>query len=154
MPPVPGGSQRPASETDLGLSAKPGEYDVTITTTSGLIYVDRLELEFNRRRGIHAFYGFYEDRFDKLETIAWNRIERIDIQGVMPQTLFEQAILSREDQNYRRETMFETRIRFKDQTTILFYAIIPKLRGEKDFRLWELTMTNNAPQVEYIEFNR
>ena len=54
----------------------------------------------------------------------------------------------------RADQAHETRITYKDGTTALFYAIISQLRGEKDFQIWERSMSSNALGVEYIEFNR
>jgi hypothetical protein len=157
-----GGSAPPGSKPDTGAPSgagaedpdAPGEYNVTINTRSGSLYIDKLELEFNRRRGIHAFYGFFEDQIDRLTTVPFADLERLDILEPMSHDLFDQAVLGREEMNLRRDQAFETRLYYKDQSTARFYAIIPKLRGEKDYQIWELPMTNNAAAIEFIEFNR
>ncbi len=132
------------------------EFNVTITTRAGQFYVDDLEVEFNRRRGIHAFYGFYRDAYDKLVTVPFRDLARVDFLGPMPISLFDQAIVGREQMNIQEENAFEVRLTYKDLHQEQFFAIIPKLRGEKDFTLWELNLTNanNAGGIDYIEFNR
>ena len=157
--PHPGPQAVPAPPADEGipepLGTAHGEiFNVTIFTATGQVYVDKLEVEFNRRRGIHSFYGFYRDAWDKLVTIPFRDLLRVDFLGPMPPELFDQAIIGRESMNLHLENAFETRLTFRDQNQEEFYAIIPKLRGEKDFQLWEMSLNSRAMPIQYIEFNR
>jgi hypothetical protein len=129
-------------------------YNVTINSTAGQILVDKLEIEWNRRRGIHAFYGFYRDAYSEMATIPFRDLKRIDFLGPMPQDYFEQAIIGREDMNLRYAFSFTTKLTFWDGRQEEFYAIVPKFRGEKDLELWEFNMDNSFMGVAYIEFDR
>jgi hypothetical protein len=132
------------------------EFNVTMVTQTGQFYVDNLEIEFNRRRGIHAVFGFYRDSFDNLVNVPFRDLSRIEFLGPMPSSLFDQARVGRENLNLSQDFAFRTRLTFKDQRQSEFFAFIPKLRGERDFTLWELSLSNvnNAAGIQYIEFNR
>ena len=129
-------------------------YNVSITTPTGQFLVDKLEIEFNRRRGIHEFYGFYRDQYDQMARIPFYQLERVDFLGAMPPQLFEQAIIGREHENLQQHQAFEVRLRFREGNQETFFAIIPKFRGEKDLQLWEFAMSNRTIPIDYIEFDR
>ncbi len=129
-------------------------YNVSITTPTGQFLVDKLEIEFNRRRGIHEFYGFYRDQYDQMVRIPFYQLERVDFLGAMPAQLFEQAIIGREHENLQQHQAFEVRLRFREGNQETFFAIIPKFRGEKDLQLWEFAMSNRTIPIDYIEFDR
>jgi hypothetical protein len=145
----------PAEGIPDALTTDRGEiYNVTIYSTGGQIFVDKLEIEFNRRRGIHAFYGFYRDDYAEMLSIPFRDLLRVDFLGPMPPSMFDQAIIGREDQDLRREYAFELRLTYRDNRQEEFFAIIPKLRGEKDYQLWEFTMNSAVQAIDYIEFSR
>jgi hypothetical protein len=129
-------------------------FNVTIYTDAGPIYVDKLELEFNQRRGIHAFYGFRRDAYEQMVTIPFADLDRVDFVDGIPPSTFDQIILGREDQNLRSESGFELMLTYRDGRTEPFYAFIPRLRGEKDFLIWERGLNSVSKDIEYIEFNR
>jgi len=130
-------------------------YNVTIRTAGGAqILVDKLEIEWNRRKGIHAFFGFYPDQYDHYATVPFGELERIDFLGPMPPSLFDQAEIGRETSNMAYINAFRTRLYFWDGRQQEFYAVVPKFRGEKDLALWEMVMTNDAMPVATIEFDR
>lgn len=133
----------------------PGEtFNVTMYTTSGQFTVDKLEIEFNHRRGIHEFYGFYRDAYAEMKRIPFGDLLRVEFLGEMPQALFEQAIVGREQMNLRQDQAFTVRLTFKDQSQREFFAIIPKFRGEKDLQLWEYNMSSKNQTIQRIEFDR
>jgi hypothetical protein len=129
-------------------------YNVTINTFAGQLIVDKLEIEFNRRRGIHEFYGFYRDQYDQMERVGFDLLERVDFLGEMPRELFDQAIIGREQEHLRADQAFTVLLYFRDRPQETFFAIIPKFRGEKDLQLWELPMNNATMVIDYIDFNR
>ncbi|NNF07238.1 MAG: hypothetical protein HKN21_10800 [Candidatus Eisenbacteria bacterium] len=129
-------------------------YNVTLYTNAGPVYVDKFELEFNRRRGIYGFYGFFQDRYERFELVSFKDLERIDILKPMDRGVFDQILVGKEEMRLRPEQAFETRLTYRTGETSRFYAIISKFRGEKDFRLWELGMTGNNAGIQYIEFDR
>jgi hypothetical protein len=129
-------------------------YNVTFNSSAGQVLVDKLEIEWNKRRGIHSFYGFYRDDYQEMATIPFRDLKRVDFLAPMPQDLFEQAIIGREDLNLRYHHTFTTRLTFWDGRQEEFYAIIPKFRGEKDLELWEFNMDNTFLSVAYIDFDR
>lgn len=157
-----GGSAKGETATGELIERPPAEivtdpkdtYNVTINTLGGQLIVDKLEIEFNRRRGIHEFYGFYRDRYDKMERIGFNLLKRVDFEGEMPREIFDQATIGREQEHLRPEQAFTLLLYFKNGNQETFYAIIPKFRGEKDLQLWELPMNNANRVIDYIEFNR
>jgi len=150
--PPPASEGTPSPIPDTGAQ----EFNVTMVTQTGQFYVDKLEIEFNRRRGIHSVFGFYRDSFDKLVNIPFAELSRIQFLGPMPQSMFEQARVGRESLNLSEDFAFQLRLTFKDQRQSEFFAFIPKLRGERDFTLWELSLSNanDAGGIQYIEFNR
>lgn len=129
-------------------------YNVTISSGGSLFPVDKLEIEFNRRRGIHQFYGFYRDDYSELQRVSFRELQRVDFLGQMPAPIFDQATFGKEQLNLRREHAFEVRFTYKDGRQEDFYAFIPKFRGEKDLQLWEFSMNSNRRVFDYIEFNR
>jgi len=129
-------------------------YNVTLYTNAGQFPVDKLEIEFNRRRGIHEFYGFYRDSYDRMARIPFGELERVDFLGQMPPAIFDQATIGRENENLRLDNAFEVRLTYKDNRQEDFFAIIPKFRGEKDLELWEFSMNSKNNVIQYIEFNR
>jgi hypothetical protein len=145
----------PAGKPPEAIVTQPGEvFNVTIYTSGGQLYVDKLEVEFNRRRGIHAFYGFYRDQYAEMATIPFSSLRRIDFDGQMPVGLFDQATIGREAMNLDRDYAFQVQLTYTDQRREEFFALIPKLRGERDFVLWEQTMNSTVKQIDYIEFDR
>jgi hypothetical protein len=132
----------------------PGVFNVTITNQAGQFLIDALEIEFNRRRGIHTFFGFYRDAYHQPANIPFEQLERVDFRGMMPPELFDQAMIGREDLNLSRDVAFELTLTYKDQRQELFYAFIPKIRGIFDFKPWEVGMANNSLGIQIIEFNR
>jgi hypothetical protein len=129
-------------------------FNVTFLTTGGQFQVDKLEIEFNRRRGIHHFFGFYRDAYDEMERIPFSELRRVDFVGEMPPILFDQAIVGREQMNLRQDQAFTVRLIFKDYSQKEFFAIIPKFRGEKDLQLWEYNLSNRNQVFQTIEFDR
>jgi hypothetical protein len=129
-------------------------FNVTIYATNGQFLVDKLEIEFNRRRGIHEFYGFYRDAYSEMKRIPFRDLVRVEFLGEMPPALFDQAIVGREQMNLRQDQAFTVRLTFKDQSQREFFALIPKFRGEKDLELWEYNMSNKNQTIERIEFDR
>jgi hypothetical protein len=129
-------------------------FNVTLTTSQGQILVDKLEIEFNRRRGIHELYGFYRDSYRDMVRIPFADLKRIDFLRQMPQHDFEQAIIGREDQRLTLQTAFEVKLTHKDDRQESFYAMIPMFRGEKDLNLWEWPMDSRNNAIQYIEFDR
>jgi hypothetical protein len=152
MGPPPASQATPEPIPDTGGE----EFNVTMVTRTGQFYVDKLEVEFNRRRGIHSFFGFYRDSYDQMVNVPFRELSRVEFLGPMPPSLFDQARVGRESLNLSEDFAFRVRLTFKDQRQSEFFAFIPKLRGERDFTLWELTLTNanNAGGIQYIEFNR
>ncbi len=137
------------------ISTDRGEvFNVTVQTPTGQFYVDKLEIEFNRRKGIHALYGFYRDSYKELVTIPFRDLKRIEFQGAMSADLFDQAIVGRENMTLDPNAAFDLTLTYRDQHQQEFFAIIPKFRGEKDFQLWEFPMDNHAKAIDYIDFNR
>ncbi len=156
-PPTPRVTDRnaPAGKPPEAVVTQPGDvFNVTIYTSSGQIYVDKLEIEFNRRRGIHAFYGFYRDQYEEMVTIPFSELRRVDFEGQMPIGLFDQAIIGREAMELSRDYAFQVQLTYQDQRREEFFALIPKFRGERDFVLWELTMNSSVKQMDYIDFDR
>jgi hypothetical protein len=155
-----GADQAPAPADEIARPAPPiatdrGEiYNVTIHTGASQFLVDKLEIEFNRRRGIHEFYGFYRDSYDTMARVPFTDIERVEFLGEMPVPVFEQAIVGREQENLHQENAFRVRITFRDSRQEEFFAIIPKFRGEKDLQLWEFPMSNRNPVIAYIDYDR
>lgn len=129
-------------------------YNVTIYTTNGQFPVDKLEIEFNHRRGIHEFYGFYRDSYSRMARIPFGDLERVDFLGQMPPAIFDQATIGRENENLSLDNAFEVRLNYKDGRQEDFFAIIPKFRGEKDLELWEFSLNAKKNVIQYIEFNR
>lgn len=129
-------------------------FNVTISAAGSLFPVDKLEIEFNRRRGIHEFYGFYRDKYSQLDKVPFRDLQRVDFLGQMPAVTFDQATLGKENLNLRLEHAFQVRFTFKDGRQEDFFAFIPKFRGEKDLQLWEFSMNSNRRAFDYIEFNR
>jgi len=153
-PPVGGGGKAiqpppPAITTDRGVI-----FNVTITGQGGQILVDKLEIEFNRRRGIHELYGFFLDSYTEMVRIPFAEIKRIDFRGGMPQSAFEQAIIGREDQNLLPQQAFEVQLTYRDDSKKSFYAFIAMFRGEKDLVLWEFGMDSRSNSILFIEFDR
>lgn len=156
-PPTPRVADRngPAGRPPEAVVTQPGDvFNVTIYTSGGQIYVDKLEVEFNRRRGIHAFYGFYRDQYEEMVTIPFSALRRADFEGQMPIGLFDQAIIGREAMELSRDYAFQVQLTYKDQRREEFFALIPKLRGERDYVLWEATMNSSVKQMDYIDFDR
>jgi len=129
-------------------------FNVTLTTNQGQILVDKLEIEFNRRRGIHELYGFYRDQYRDMVRLPFADLKRIDFLRQMPPHDFEQAIIGREDQRLLLQWAFEVKLTHKDDRQESFYAIIPMFRGEKDLNLWEYPMDSRSSPIQYIEFDR
>jgi len=129
-------------------------FNVTLTTNQGQILVDKLEIEFNRRRGIHELYGFYRDSYRDMVRIPFLDLKRIDFLRQMPPHDFEQAIIGREDQRLLLQNAFEVKLTHRDDRQESFYAIIPMFRGEKDLNLWEYPMDSRSNPIQYIEFDR
>jgi hypothetical protein len=129
-------------------------FNVTLTTNQGQILVDKLEVEFNKRRGIHELYGFYRDQYQDMARMPFADLKRIDFIRQMPQHDFEQAIIGREDQRLVQQWAFEVKLTHKDDSQESFYAIIPMFRGEKDLNLWEYPMDSRSNPIQYIEFDR
>ena len=129
-------------------------FNVTLTTNQGQILVDKLEIEFNKRRGIHEFYGFYRDQYQDMVRVPFADLKRIDFIRQMPQHDFEQAIIGREDQRLLYQNAFDVKLTHKDDRQESFYAIIPMFRGEKDLNLWEYPMDARNNPIQYIEFDR
>lgn len=129
-------------------------FNVTFYTNTGQFLVDKLEIEFNHRRGIHELFGFRRDAYDRMARIPFSSLQRIDFMGQMPPALFEQATVGRENQNLLLANAFEVRLTYKDDSQEDFFAIIPKFRGEKDLELWEWPMNSQTNTIQYIEFNR
>ena len=145
----------PAGKPPEAVVTQPGEvFNVTIYTSSGQAYVDKLEVEFNRRRGIHAFYGFYRDQYTEMVTIPFSALKRVDFEGQMPVGLFDKAIIGREAMDLNRDYAFQVQLTYQDDRREEFFALIPKLRGERDFVLWEQTMSSTVKQIDYIDFDR
>ena len=156
-----GASAAPDTQEDLIERYEPiivtdpsSTFNVTITTIGGRFEVDKLEIEFNQRRGIHEIYGFYRDAYDTMERIPFGVLERVDFLGEMPPQIFDQAILGRENENLRQKNAFLLRLTFRDQRQEDFYGIIPKFRGEKDLQLWEHSLNNQNNPLDFIEFDR
>ena len=156
-PPTPRAAE-PAPPSGLppgAIQTSPGDaFNVTIYSLGGQINVDKLEVEFNRRRGIHAFYGFYRDQYEEMTTIPFSALKRIQFEGPMPVGLYDQATIGREALNLSRDYAFQVQLTYRDERREEFFALIPKLRGEKDFVLWELTMNSSVAQIDYIDFDR
>jgi hypothetical protein len=129
-------------------------YNVTMTTTAGQFQVDKLEIEFNRRRGIHEFYGFYRDQYDTMVRIPFYKLTRVDFTGPLPQSVFDQINIGREQEYLQPNQGFILRLWFREGSQEQFIAFIPKFRGEKDLQLWEFPMDNNFLPIDYIEFDR
>jgi hypothetical protein len=129
-------------------------FNVTITTNAGQILVDKLEIEFNRRRGIHELYGFYFNSYNQMARLPFATLKRIDFLRQMPTHEFEQAIIGREDQNLLPQNAFEVKLTYRDDRQESFYAVIPMFRGEKDMNLWEYPMDSRNNPIQYIEFDR
>jgi hypothetical protein len=129
-------------------------FNVTFMTSGGQFQVDKLEIEFNRRRGIHQLFGFYRDAYAEMERIPFSELQRVEFLGEMPPPLFEQAIVGREQMNLRQDQAFTVRLTFRDQTQREFFALIPKFRGEKDLQLWEYAMSNKDETISFIDFDR
>ena len=145
----------PEGKPPEAVVTQPGDiFNVTIYTSAGQLYVDKLEVEFNRRRGIHAFYGFYRDQYAEMATIPFSSLRRVDFEGQMPVGLFDQAIIGREAMNLNRDYAFQVQLTYADQRREEFFALIPKLRGERDYVLWEQTMNSTVKQIDYIDFDR
>lgn len=153
-------SPPPAAADDFAKPPAPlvtdrGEiFNVTINTFTNQVLVDKLEVEFNRRKGIHAFYGFYRDAYDRLTTIPFRDITRIDFLGQMPRSVYDQAIIGREAMNLHLKHAYELKVYFKDGRQEEFFAFIPKFRGERNLELWELSLDSNQRVFDFIEFNR
>jgi hypothetical protein len=146
-----GGIDRPPAP----IVTDPGDtFNVTFYTSTGQFPVDKLEIEFNRRRGIHEFFGFYRDAYDNMERIPFSKLQRVDFLGEMPPPLFDQAIVGREQMQLRQDWAFTVRLTFKDSTQKEFFAIVPKFRGEKDLELWEYNLSNKNQPIQSIEFDR
>ena len=129
-------------------------FNVTLTTNGGQILVDKLEIEFNRRRGIHELFGFYLDTYTQMARIPFADLKRVDFIRQMPLHDFEQAIIGREDQRLLHQNAFEVKLTLRDDRQESFYAIIPMFRGEKDLNLWEWPMDARSNGIQYIEFDR
>lgn len=142
--------QRPSSPIT---TTPENTFNVTISSSGGQFPVDKLEIEFNRRRGIHEFYGFYRDSYDELQRVPFSELQRVDFLGEMPPPIFDQAIVGKEHLNLRQDNAFEVRLTFKDRRQEDFFAIIPKFRGEKDLQLWEFSMSSRKNPFDYIEFH-
>jgi hypothetical protein len=161
-----GGSAGSGAKTEAdpgGSIARPPEpiitdpdkiFNVTFYTNAGQFQVDKLEIEMNHRRGIHEFFGFYRDTYTQWVRVPFSKLLRVEFLGAMPTSLFEQAIVGREQLNLRQDNAFDLRLTYKDQTQEEFFAIIPKLRGEKDLQLWEYNMSNRNQPIRTIEFDR
>ena len=89
-----------------------------------------------------------------MERVGFNLLKRVDFLGEMPQELFDQAIIGREQEHLRARHAFDVLLYFQDGTQEAFFAIIPKFRGERDLQLWELPMNSETMTIDYIEFNR
>lgn len=129
-------------------------FNVDFYTSGGQFLVEKLEVEFNRRRGIHEFYGFYRDSYKELARIPFRDLSRLDFLGPMPPQIFDQAIIGRESENLRQDQAFQVRLTFRDGRQEEFFAIIPKFRGVKDLELWEFSMNSGNNVIEYLEFPR
>jgi hypothetical protein len=129
-------------------------FNVTFHTRTGEFPVDKLEIEFNRRRGIHQLYGFYRDSYMEMARIPFAELSRIDFLGEMPPELFSQATVGREQEKLSQDNAFQVRLTYRDGRQEEFFAIIPKFRGEKDLVLWEYPMSNQNLTIEYIDFDR
>jgi len=149
--PPPSGAQPPQST----LPDIPKGFNVTITTTSsGLVYVDNLEVEANRRRGIYAFMGFYPNQFDQMAQVPFQDITQVSFLGPMPQNMFDVVKETRENQNLHLDEFFDTYVTLKNGDKQEFYAYIPKIRGYKDFQVWEFSMNSLNNGIQKIEFDR
>ena len=160
------GSSAPAAGTSVGGSEpitpppppittdRGNIFNVTITTQGGQILVDKLEIEFNRRRGIHDLYGFFFDNYSEMSVVPFADLERVDFRGQMPEAAFEQASVGREDKNLHLQNAFEVELTYRSGRKESFYAVIPMFRGEKDMTLWEFSMDSNTNPILYIEFDR
>jgi hypothetical protein len=145
----------PATPVPPAITTDRGEiFNVTLTTNQGQILVDKLEVEFNKRRGIHELYGFYRDQYRDMARMPFADLKRIDFIRQMPQHDFQQAIIGREDQRLLYQNAFEVKLTHKDDRQESFYAIIPMFRGEKDLNLWEYPMDAANNPIQYIEFDR
>ena len=129
-------------------------FNVHFYTTGGQFLVEKLEIEFNRRRGIHEFYGFHRDSYTDLARIPFRDLSRLDFLGPMPPQIFDQAIIGRENENLRQDQAFQVRLTFRDGRQEEFFALIPKFRGIKDLELWEFSMNNRNNVIDYLEFTR
>jgi hypothetical protein len=150
----------PGSGTDIATPSPPittdrGEiFNVTFHTRTGEFPVDKLEIEFNRRRGIHMFYGFYRDSYSAMARVPFADLARVDFLDEMPPELFAQATVGREQERLNQDNAFQVRLTYRDGRQEEFFAIIPKFRGEKDLVLWEYPMSNKNMTIEYIDFDR
>jgi hypothetical protein len=155
-PPPTGQNAPPIPEVPPPITTDQGQaFNVTIRTESGAqILVDKLEIEWNQRKGIHAFFGFWPDQYHQYATVPFGDLSRIDFLGPMPPSLFDQAEIGRETSNMIYANAFYTRLYYWDGRQTDFYAVVPKFRGEKDLALWEMVMDNQALSVATIEFDR
>jgi hypothetical protein len=129
-------------------------YNVTVNTTAGQFMVNKLEIEFNRRRGIHEFYGFYRDEYDAMVRIPFHKLTRVDFTGPLPRSVFDQINIGREQEHLQPNQAFILRLWYREGPQEQFIAFIPKFRGEEGLQLWEFPMDNNFMPIDYIEFNR
>jgi hypothetical protein len=130
----------------------PGAYNVVIYTPYDVHYIDDLEAEFNSRRGIYEMLGFDESDFTNLSKISWSEITKIDFEGIVEDSIWEQIFSGRENQNLNRAQIHKVLLNYKSGSTRYFYAILTKFRGYKDNVKWSMNMTGNPSQVDYIEF--
>ena len=131
------------------------EFTARFYTPGGQFTVEKLEMEFyGGRRGRHYFFGFFRDQYDQPQQIEFRELSRVDFIDQMNQSLYEQAILGREELGLSINNAFQLRLHYWDGNQQEFFAFIPKLRGEKDFQSWEFPMDSNVRQILYLEFER
>ena len=132
-------------------NSDPNVFSVVIHTTYDLLYIDDLESEFNQRRGIRSLWGFDESEFSTLIEVPWGTLQRVDFEGIVDPSIWEQIHSGREDQGIDQDQVFRVLLQYKSGTTRYFYAVISKFRGYKDGVKWTMGMTGNQ-SVDYIEF--
>ena len=130
----------------------PNVFNVAIFTPFETLYIDDFELEFNQRRGFRAFMGFDEANFSTLTSVPWRNLQRVDFEGLVDASVWEQIFSGREDQTLTQEQIHKILLQFEDGSSRYFYAAMTKFRGYKDGVQWEYNMVGNE-NVDYILFN-
>ncbi len=136
---------RPAGQID-----DPRAPDADLFTATGRVVITNFRIDLPKMRNIYALYGFFPDRWDRMEQIPFTDIREFLIRSVVDNESFGRLYRGREDFQLNQQEIFQVSISKLDGTQVEYIAIIPKLRGFRDGQRWELSMAGNPSGIDRI----